>query len=73
MVNAPATMSVLTSETLAATPAQNYGDVLRTVPGVNVVQLSARDVNLTSRQATNSSGGTLCTSSRRSRFPRSRD
>src|SRR6185503_5609394 len=33
-------------------PAQNYGDLLRSVPGVNVIQTSARDVNLTSRQAT---------------------
>jgi outer membrane receptor protein involved in Fe transport len=52
LVEAPATMSVLGSEVLASTPAQNYGDLLRTVPGVNVVQLNARDVNVTSRQAT---------------------
>jgi outer membrane receptor protein involved in Fe transport len=58
LIDAPATMTVLAGETLAALPAQNYGDVLRSVPGVNVVQLSARDVNVTSRQAT----GTLATS-----------
>jgi outer membrane receptor protein involved in Fe transport len=52
LADAPATMSVVTSETLASTPAQNYADLLRGVPGVNAVQLSARDVNLTSRQAT---------------------
>jgi len=52
MVDAPATMSVLGTEVLTTSPAQNYGDLLRTVPGVNVVQLSARDVNVTSRQAT---------------------
>ena len=52
LVDAPAAMSVLTSGVLASTPAQNYGDLMRTVPGVNVIQLSARDVNLTSRQAT---------------------
>ena len=52
LVDAPATMSVVTSETLASTPAQNYGDLLRAVPGVNAIQLSARDVNITSRQAT---------------------
>src|SRR4029079_14219247 len=45
-------MSVLSRSLLASTPHQNYGDLLRTVPGVNVVQLSARDVNVTSRQAT---------------------
>src|SRR5256885_9357507 len=52
LADAPATMSVVSSETLASTPAQNYADLLRGVPGVNAVQLSARDINLTSRQAT---------------------
>jgi outer membrane receptor for ferrienterochelin and colicins len=52
LIDAPATMSVVTAETLASTPAQNYGDLLRGVPGVNVIQLSARDVNITSRQST---------------------
>src|SRR3989442_1453542 len=45
-------MSIVTAETLHSTPAQNYGDLLRSVPGVNVIQLSARDVNITSRQST---------------------
>jgi outer membrane receptor for ferrienterochelin and colicins len=52
LVDAPATMSVLGPEVLTTSPAQNYGDLLRTVPGTNVVQLSVRDVNVTSRQAT---------------------
>lgn len=52
LVEAPATMSIVTSETLTTTPAQNYADLLRGVPGVNAIQTSARDVNLTSRQAT---------------------
>src|SRR6185503_9826285 len=52
LVDAPATMSVLGTAVLATSPAQNYGDLLRTLPGVNVVQTSARDVNVTSRQAT---------------------
>jgi iron complex outermembrane receptor protein len=52
LVDAPATMTVVTSQELASSPALNYGDVLRKVPGLNVVQLSARDVNVTSRQAT---------------------
>ena len=52
LVDAPSTMSVVTSAVLASTPAQNYGDLLRAVPGVNVIQLSARDVNITNRQAT---------------------
>jgi iron complex outermembrane receptor protein len=52
LVNAPATMTVLTSETLQSSPAQNYGDLLRSVPGLNVIQTSARDINITSRQGT---------------------
>jgi outer membrane receptor protein involved in Fe transport len=53
LINAPATMTVLPGRSLAAAPAQNYGDLLRSVPGLNVIQMSARDVNMTSRQATN--------------------
>jgi outer membrane receptor protein involved in Fe transport len=58
LIDAPATMSVVTSEVLESTSAQNYGDLLRAVPGVNVVQLSARDVNITSRQSTSSLAST---------------
>jgi outer membrane receptor for ferrienterochelin and colicins len=52
LVNAPATMTVLPAAVIAASSAQNYGDLLRAVPGLNVIQMSARDINLTSRQAT---------------------
>jgi outer membrane receptor protein involved in Fe transport len=52
LVNAPATMSVITTETIARSPAQNFGDLLRTVPGANVIQMSARDINITTRQGT---------------------
>jgi outer membrane receptor protein involved in Fe transport len=52
LVNAPATMSVVSSDTIEASPAQNYGDLLRSVPGLNVIQMSARDINITSRQGT---------------------
>jgi outer membrane receptor protein involved in Fe transport len=52
LVNAPATMSVVTSQTLETSPAQTYADLLRSVPGMNVIQTSARDMNLTTRQAT---------------------
>jgi outer membrane receptor protein involved in Fe transport len=58
LIDAPATMSVVTSEQLAAQPAQNMADTLRSVPGMNVIQMSARDINLTARQATS----TLATS-----------
>ena len=52
LIDAPATMTVLPGSMLLVAPAQNYGDFLRTVPGLNVIQTSARDVNMTSRQAT---------------------
>jgi iron complex outermembrane receptor protein len=52
LVNAPATVSVVTSETIQNSPATNIGDLLRAVPGLNVSQTSARDINLTSRGAT---------------------
>jgi len=52
LINAPATMSVIPEETIVNAPAQNYGDLLRSVPGMNVIQTSARDFNVTSRQST---------------------
>ena len=52
IANAPATMSVITAETLETSPSQNFGDLLRSVPGTNVIQMSARDFNITSRQST---------------------
>ena len=52
LVNAPAAVSVVTSETIQNSPATNIGDLLRAVPGLNVSQTSARDVNITSRGAT---------------------
>jgi iron complex outermembrane receptor protein len=58
LVNAPATVSVVTNETIQNSPAINIGDLLRAVPGLNVTQASARDVNLTTRGATS----TLATS-----------
>jgi outer membrane receptor protein involved in Fe transport len=54
LVNVPATMTVIDQRVLASAPVQHYGDLLRQVPGVNVSQLSARDVNVTSRGATSS-------------------
>jgi outer membrane receptor protein involved in Fe transport len=52
VLDAPATMSVLSAESIAAAPSTQFGDLLRAVPGLNVVQTSARDVNVTSRQST---------------------
>src|SRR5206468_4979587 len=58
LIDAPVTMSVVTAETLKSTAATNYGDLMRAVPGVNVIQLSARDINITSRQATSTLSNT---------------
>jgi outer membrane receptor protein involved in Fe transport len=58
IVNAPATISVVSSETIQGTPATNYAELFRAVPGVNITQTSARDFNLTMRGATS----TLATS-----------
>jgi outer membrane receptor protein involved in Fe transport len=52
LVDAPAAVSLITSATIQSSPATNIGDLLRAVPGLNVAQVSARDVNLTSRGAT---------------------
>ncbi len=51
IINAPATISVVSADTIESSPAQNYGDLLRSVPGLNVIQTSARDINIVSRQS----------------------
>ena len=49
---APVAVTVLRSAELENTPATNYSDLLRSVPGVNVIELSARDVQIVTRGAT---------------------
>ncbi len=51
---APASMTVISAAELETAPVDDFGDILRNVPGVNVTQISARDVNVTSRASTNS-------------------
>lgn len=51
LIEAPATMTVIKGDSLAESTYENFGDILRTVPGVNVTQTSARDINFTTRQA----------------------
>ena len=58
LLDAPATMSVIGANVLESAPGQNYGDLLRSVPGINAIQTSARDVNLTSRAATSTLSNT---------------
>jgi outer membrane receptor protein involved in Fe transport len=57
LVNAPATMSVIGAQTIQSAPTQNFAELLRTVPGLNITQVSSRDINITTRGAT----GTLAT------------
>ena len=57
LINAPATMSVITTQAIENAPTRNFAELLRAVPGVNFTQVSARDVNVTTRGAT----GTLAT------------
>ena len=52
LVNAPATVSVVSTDVIMSTPATNYAELLRSVPGVNIAQTSARDFNITLRGAT---------------------
>ena len=58
LIDAPVSTSIISAATLETTSAQNYGDLLRATPGLNVIQLSARDVQVTSR----SPGNTLTNS-----------
>src|SRR5262245_50330935 len=46
LVNAPAAVSLIPSATIQNSPTTNVGDLLRAVPGMNVTQVSARDVNV---------------------------
>jgi len=52
LINAPATMSVITSNSIETAPSANFAELLRSIPGVNITQVSARDINVTSRAAT---------------------
>jgi iron complex outermembrane receptor protein len=54
LVDAPVTLTVIGARALTVAPSNNYGDLLRNVPGVNITQISARDVNVTNRAASSS-------------------
>jgi iron complex outermembrane receptor protein len=51
LADSPTTISVIDADTIETSAGQQVGDLLRSVPGLNVVQSSARDVNVASRQA----------------------
>ncbi len=50
----PATISVLSAEQIERIPTDDFGDLLRNVPGLNVSQMSARDIQVTGRAASSS-------------------
>jgi outer membrane receptor protein involved in Fe transport len=52
ILDAPAAVSVITGDELTHDPGDQLVDHLRRVPGINVVQFSARDVNIASRSST---------------------
>jgi outer membrane receptor protein involved in Fe transport len=54
LVNAPASVSLIEADTIQNNASSSYADLFRGVPGVNVTQVSARDINLTSRGASSS-------------------
>ena len=54
LVDAPATITIIGARALSLAPSNNYADLLRSVPGVNITQISARDINIVSRGATSS-------------------
>jgi outer membrane receptor protein involved in Fe transport len=57
LADSPATMTVIGAREIESATSQNFADLLRTVPGLNITQVSARDINVTSRAPT----GTLAT------------
>ncbi len=52
LINAPATITVIGPRMLDVAPSNSYADLLRSVPGVNITQVSARDINITPRGST---------------------
>ena len=55
---APAAMTVIPGAEIDRLPADDYGDLLRNVPGLNVAQTSVRDINLTGRGSTSTLANT---------------
>jgi outer membrane receptor for ferrienterochelin and colicin len=51
VVNAPATATVISEQTIRDLPTQNIADLLRAVPGMNVSQTSAGQTGVTGRSA----------------------
>ena len=52
LINTPVTMTVITADVIENAPTRNFAELLRSVPGLNLTQVSARDINATTRGAT---------------------
>ena len=52
LIDAPVSMTIVGQKQIETTPADNYADLLRGVPGLNVIQTSARDMTFRARGAT---------------------
>jgi iron complex outermembrane receptor protein len=52
LISAPASVSVVGSEQIEASAAENVPDLLRAVPGVNFTQFNARDLDINARSST---------------------
>ena len=55
---APAAVTVIDGADIEQAAADDYGDLLRNVPGLNVAQTSVRDINLTGRGSTSTLANT---------------
>ena len=58
LVNAPATVSVVSSDVINSTPSTNYAELFKSVPGVNLTQTSAREMMLILAEAALAGGDT---------------
>jgi outer membrane receptor protein involved in Fe transport len=52
LLDVPVSVTVIPPERLKTSPARDFADLLRGVPGLNVAKISARDINVTGRGAT---------------------
>ena len=52
VIDAPVAIGVITAETIMVAPSRNLGDLVRSEPGINVIQTGPRDFNITARQGT---------------------
>src|SRR6185295_7275494 len=52
VIDAPVAIGVIKAETIMIAPSRNLGDLVRSEPGLNVIQTGPRDFNITARQGT---------------------